>query len=209
MLKQKYKSFLQDGIFKSQVWMVIAGVMLLSNLLLSAKMFGIQTAEKTIVHPISMTETYSVEGDDVDPNLINELAEEFLRARFLYTPKTVAKQFDNVTKHFHPAIYGDKKAELDAEAAKIIRNDETSVFFPMSAHIKQKTAYIEAEVIGYLGKKPVTQGVKTFEVEFRNTGGRIWLYGWREVVVDSSGKNYLPAEGEADQSKQSGTEGQQ
>lgn len=207
MLKQKYKSFLKDGIFKSQVWMVIAGVMLLSNLLLSAKMFSIETAEKTIVHPTTMTEEYSVQGDEIDPNYINELAEEFLRARFLYTPKTVAKQFDNITKHFHPAIYGEKKSELDAEAARIIRNDETSVFFPMSAHVKQKTAYIEAEVVGYLGKKPVTQGVKTFEVEFRNTGGRIWVYGWRQVVVDSSGKNYLPADGKPDQNNVNEAEG--
>lgn len=199
MLKQKYKSFLKDGIFKSQVWMVIAGVMLLSNLLLSAKMFSIVTAEKTIIHPVSMMQEYSIQGEQIDPLLIDKLAEEFLRARFLYNPKTVAKQFDNITKHFHPAIYGEKKSELDAEAAKIIRNDETSVFFPMSVHVKQLKAYIEAEVIGYLGKKPVTQGVKTYEVEFRNSGGRLWIYDWQQVVVDSSGKNYLPVETDADQ----------
>lgn len=198
MLKQKYRSLLKDSLFKNQVWMLITGVMLLTNLLLSVTIISTETAEKTIVHPISMTEEYSVQGDDVDPNLINELAESFLRARFLYTPKTVAKQFDNITKHFHPAIYGEKKSELDAEAARIIRNDETSVIFPMSAHIKQKTAYIEAEVIGYLGKKPVTRGVKTFEVDFRNSGGRIWIFGWREVVVDISGKHYLPIDGKPD-----------
>jgi conjugal transfer pilus assembly protein TraE len=194
MLKQKYKSFLKDGIFKRQVWMVIAGVMLLSNLLLSAKMFSIVITEKTIIHPVSMMQEYSVQGDQVDPELIDKLAEEFLRARFLYNPKTVAKQFDNITKYFHPAIYGEKKSELDAEAAKIIRNDETSVFFPMGIHVKQLKAYIEAEIIGYLGKKPVTQGVKTYEVEFRNSGGRLWIYGWQQVVVDSSGKNYLPVQ---------------
>jgi len=191
MIKQKYKSFLVDSIFKNQVWMVLAGVMLLSNILLSAKIFTINTAEKTIIHPVNMTESYSVENDIVGPNYIGELAIEFLRARFLYTPKTVAKQFNNITKHFHPAIYGEKKAELDAEASKIIRNDETSVLFPMSSHVKQKTAYVEAEITGYLGKKPVTQNVKTFEVNFRHTGGRIWIYSWSEVALDSSGKNYL------------------
>lgn len=207
MLKQKYKSYLRDGIFKNQVWMVIAATMLLSNLLLSAKMFGIETAEKTIIHPVSMMQEYSIQGEQVDPQLVNKLAEEFLRARFLYNPKTVVKQFDNITKHFHPAIYGEKKSELDAESAKIIRNDETSVFFPMSAHVKQLKAYIEAEIVGYLGKKPVTQSVKTYEVEFRNSGGRLWIYGWQQVVVDSSGKKYLPIETESEKANSEG-EGQ-
>lgn len=194
MLKQKYKSFLVDEIFKKQIWMVISVVILISNILLSVKIFSIDTAEKTIVHPINMSDSYSIEGDDISPNYIGSLAEVFLRARFLYTPKTVAKQFDKITNNFHPAIYGDKKSELDVEAAKIIRNDETSVFFPMSSHVKQNTAYIEGEMIGYMGKKIVTQHLKTFEVSFRNSGGRIWLYSWREVTTDSSGKNYLSVE---------------
>lgn len=181
--------------------MILALVMLLSNLLLSVKIYNINTAEKTIIHPFSMTTEYSIEGDFVDPNLIRKLSEEFLSARFLYTPKTVAKQFNNITKYFHPAIYGEKKSELEVEAARIIRNDETSTFFPMSAHVKKKTAYIKAEITGYLGKKRVAQSLKVFEVEFRYTGGRIWIFGWDEVVDNLSGEGYLPVDGKQDEKK--------
>jgi type IV conjugative transfer system protein TraE len=207
MLKQKYKSYLKDGVFKKQVWMTLAGVMLLSNILLSAKIFSMETAEKTIIHPVDMTAEYSVEGDNIDPKYISKIAKDFLGARFLYTPKTVAKQFDNIGVLFHPEIYGEKKAELDVEASRIIRTDETGVFFPMSAHVKQKTAYIEGEFIGYLGKKKVTQSIKTFEVEFRNSGGRIWLFDWKEVIADSRGQKYLPVDGKYDDNANSSREG--
>jgi type IV conjugative transfer system protein TraE len=194
MDRQKYASFLQNAVFKRQVWMVIASVMLISNVLLSLKILSTSTSEKTIIHPISMSQDYVIDGDEVDPLYINKLAIEFLQARFQYTPRTVSKQFDEIAKHFHPAIYGEKKAELGMYSADIIRNDVTSVFFPLSALVKDKTAYVEANITGYIGKKPITDHVVTLSVEFRNTGGRIWIVNWTEVVPDYTGNTYIPVD---------------
>lgn len=191
MNKQKYKSFLADSIFEKQVWMLLASVVLVSNVFLSLKIYSMTTAEKTIIHPVNLTKSYVVDGLEYDPLAIGKLAETFLKGRFLYTPKTVATQFNNLASHFHPSIYGEKKAELDAQVARIIRNDETSVLFPLSSHVKQNVAYIEAEITGYLGKKEVSKGIKRFQVEFRNSGGRLWLFNWEEVFLDPSGKNYI------------------
>lgn len=196
MLKDKYKSSLLESIHKKNVFLGITIVVIISNLLLSIKIFNIETDEKTIVHPVNLLSEYTIEGDKTDPNYMSSLAEDFLRARFLYNPKTVSSQFDNISRYFHPSIYGEKKAELDAEAKRIIRNDETSVFFPMSTHVAQMDVYIEAEITGYIGKKAVTEDLKYFEVSFRNSGGRIWLYNWQEVKPDSKGKKYTPVDSE-------------
>lgn len=190
MLKTKYRSTIAEMAFKSKLWMVLLMISVIANALLAAKMVMIDTRERIVIHPVTLMQSYSVEGDEVDPEYIGKLSEEFLRARFLYTPSTVSSQFNNLVRYFHPAIYGEKKAELDSEAAKIIRNEETSVFFPMSTHIKRKTAYVEAEITGFIGKKAVARSVRTFEVEFKDSGERLWIADWKEVVPEQDGKSY-------------------
>lgn len=190
MLKQKYSSAMAQMNFKSRLWIFFLVLSALTNVMLAWKIVSIDTRERIVIHPITMMQDYVIDGDDVDPNYIGKLSEEFLRARFLYTPKTVTTQFGNLVKNFHPAIYGEKKAELSTEASRIIRNDETSVFFPMSIHVKQKTAYVEAEITGYIGKKQVNNEVRTFQVDFKDSGERLWIADWKEVSPVMGGKQY-------------------
>lgn len=192
MLKDKYRSKLNSSISRNKIYLVVMLLVLISNIFLSYKILTIEIDEKTIIHPFSAQKEYSIEDDEVDPYYLESFAKEFLQGRFIYNPKTVHKQFDNLTKHFHPVIYSQKKSELDIKADSINRKEESSVFFPMSTHVKGEKVYVTGELTGYIGKKHVRTRKKTFEISFRNSGGRVWLYDWQEVVLDARGKRYIP-----------------
>gem|GEM_PF-4621987 len=194
MLQKHYKSHIINEQFKTKVWLSITFVLLVSNALLAYKVFSISTDQQTIIHPVNMNSPYTIDGDIVDPVYIQHLAESFLHATFQYTPATIESQFAEVAKYFHPAIYGKRKASFDAQAQSIIRNDETSVFFPMKVHVKKLSAFVEFEVTLYLGGKKVKQDLRKIEVEFRRSGGRLWIYDSFDVMFDPVKKTYFRVE---------------
>jgi len=192
MLKNKYRSAVANGIFKTQVWMLLAFVMLLSNMLLSLKIFNINTAQETILVPTNLVTSHSFEGGMGDVEYIEELSNDFIQARMTYNPQVVATKFRSFAKHFHPSIYGEKKADLDAEATKIIRLQESGVFYSMGIHVKGKTAFIEGVFKSYLGKQEVINEIRYYEIEYKYSGNRFWIRDWRRVVPDATGKTYIP-----------------
>lgn len=194
MLYKKYRSALKESLKKNRlyVWMLI--LMLIANILLAFKIIAIDLDEKIIIHPLSATTSYWIKDNKVDPYYLEAYAKEFIQGRFMYNPKTVHAQFDSLIKHFHPSIYGNKKNELAVTADLIKRKEESSVFFPMSVHVKQDDVYVTGEITGFIGKKHVSTKEKTFEIDFRQSNGRVWIYDWQEVVLDSKGKRYVPVE---------------
>ena len=194
MLSEKYRSKLHAALDKNRSYTWIIGALMLSNLMLAYKIISISVDEKVIIHPLSAKESYWFEDDKVDPYYLESFAKEFIQGRFFYNPKTVHSQFESLVKHFHPSIYGKKRAELSVKADEVERKGESSVFYPMSIHVKKDNVYVTGEIEGYIGKKHISTRKKTFEVEFRHSSGRIWLYDWQEVELDSRGKDYVPVE---------------
>lgn len=198
MNQKKYKSYLIDGQRAARNWMILAFILAISNVLIVYKLVTISIDQKTIIHPVSLQSSYEIDAQHSDPEYVKALAEAFLYARFQYTPETVKAQFTNIAKYFHPAVYGKKQASLATESRGIQKDDVTSVFFPMQTHVKQTTAFVQAQVSQFLGGKEVKQQLKTIEVEFKNSGGRLWLVDWYDVEYDRINKVYQRKEVEVE-----------
>lgn len=190
MKKQKYQSLLIDGQQSAKNWMILSFILVISNILLVYKIVTISVDQKTVIHPVSLHAPYAIDSKTAEPEYVKALAEQFLFARFQYTPETVKAQFDSVLEYFHPSVFGKKQASLGRESGAIVRDDLTSAFHPMQSHVKQNKVYIEGRITQFLGDKKVGDRVRTLEVEFRNSGGRLWLVDWFDVRYDRVNKVY-------------------
>ncbi|WP_018694125.1 TraE/TraK family type IV conjugative transfer system protein [Algicola sagamiensis] len=194
MLKNTYKSHIVEQSLSARFYKILTLILAISHLLAVLWFINYEFEEKVIIHPLSLTQKYAVDKENPDPLYIEKLATELLSARFHYIPDTVSFQFENLAKHFHPSIYGLKKSELANKAKFIKKRDESSAFYPMSIYVSNYQAFITADIKTYLGKKNISEKLRTFQMDFEYSGGRIWLKENVEVETFDGGKTYIKVE---------------
>ena len=166
MDKVKYASGAVNASYRSVFWMWVALVLLLSNLMLATFILTSDMSEKTIVVPAKVDEAFSVQGDQLSPSYIEQMARHFSHLLLTYHKQNAQYQFDTVLRYTDPAIYNDMKTRFAMDVERIRRNDIRSVFHPMKIHVKENTAMITGELSGFVGEHLVNTHVKTYELRF-------------------------------------------
>ena len=160
MTKEKYLSSLVSANYKTAVWMIAAGVLLASNLLLTVFLFTMDLSEKTIIVPPELDKPFSIQGETVSAAYIEQMAKYFIQLLLTYHSDNVSAQYEMVLHHVDPRVYSELKAQLSAQAERIHRNEIGSVFYLMGVQIAQKKATLTGELVGMVGKKIVSRKQK-------------------------------------------------
>lgn len=186
MDKRKYTSTVINANYKASLWMGISVVLLVSNVMLAGFVLTADTSEKTIVVPPQLDRPFSVRGNDVGPEYIEQMARYFSQLLLTYHKHNVQAQFDTVLHYTDPSVYNDMKTRFAVERDRISRNDISSVFYLMGIHIKKHVAMISGELNGFVGSHLVSQKQKTYALHF-NYHNTLTLSGFNELRKDSLG----------------------
>ncbi|WP_299945715.1 TraE/TraK family type IV conjugative transfer system protein [uncultured Microbulbifer sp.] len=203
MLKSKYVSAIRNALNRANINLVFAIGMLATNLLLGVLLLNISTAEKTIVVPPGADQKFVVEGDRLDPNYISMMTRWITGLLKNYHTASARTQFDEAVRYMTPEYFSLLNAGFDAEVKRILNKNASSVWYPVGMDIKQNTAYITGELIGYIGSREVNREEKTYglmwtfknskmELEeigvyFKDMGGKEWIRDERETFLDVEG----------------------
>lgn len=186
MDKKKYGSAIINANYKSSLWMGVAAVLLLSNLMLAYFVMTADTTEKTIVTPPMMDTPFSVTGNEVSPEYIEQMARYFSQLLLTYHKANAQAQFNTVLHYTDPTVYSEMKSQFAVDYDRISRNDISSVFYMMGIHVKKNVAIITGELNGYIGSHLVSKQQKTYELSFRYNGA-LTITGFNEIQRDSTG----------------------
>lgn|GEM_PF-475665 len=188
MDKQKYASRLKDALHRATIKELSNVLMAAAILLLSYFVVTADTSEKTIITPAVISKPFSVQGNEVSPEYLEQMTDFFAGYLLTFHKQNAQYRFDQVLKYMHPSIYNDMKARFGAEQLRISRNDMSSVFFPMSIYVKKNTVYITGEKIGFIGSQRVSQSQKVYEFKYEYTGSNLWIVGYNEVAKNAIGE---------------------
>lgn len=195
MDKAKYASALISANYKSGLWMIIAGLMLFSNVCLAVFVLTADTSEKTIVVPPDLEKPFSVKGDELSSEYIEQMTRYFSQLLLTYQPQNANAQFGSVLRFTSPSIYGELKARFDLDEERINRNSISSVFYLKSINIKKNVALIEGEQLAIVGSRLVSNKQKKYRLEYTYNSGRFYLSAFNEMRRGASGEDeFLPAE---------------
>jgi len=184
--KKKYTSTVINANYKANLWMGIAAIMLVSNVMLAGFVATADTSEKTIVVPPQVEKPFTVQGNEVSPAYIEQMARYFSQLLLTYHKQNAQSQFDTVLHYTDPSVYSEMKTRFAVDYDRISRNDISSVFYLMGIHIKKNVAIISGELNGFIGSHLVSKKQKTYELRF-NYNGQLTITGFNEMQKDSVG----------------------
>ena len=186
MDKRKYTSTVINANYKASLWMSLSALLLVSNVMLSGFVLTADTAEKTIVVPPRLDKPFSVQGNDISPDYIEQMARYFSQLLLTYHKHNAKAQFDTVLHYTDPSVYSEMKTRFALDHDRISRNDISSVFYLMGLHIKKNVAIISGELNGFVGSHLVSTKQKTYALHF-HYDNQLRLTGFNALQQDSSG----------------------
>ena len=186
MDRQKYSSKVINANYKATLWMGLAVALLASNVMLASFVMTADTSEKTIVVPPQMDKPFSVHGNEVSPEYIEQMARYFSQLLLTYHKSNAQSQFNTVLYYTDPSVYSEMKTRFSIDYDRISRNDISSVFYQMGIHIKNNVAYISGELNGFVGSHLVSKRQKTYELRF-SYNGNLTITAFNEIKRDSMG----------------------
>jgi conjugal transfer pilus assembly protein TraE len=189
--KVKYQSQLADMVEKRKIWRYLTIGMAISNLLLAFHLFRLEVKEKTIIIPADLSKEFWVDGDNVSPAYLEEMANMYANWLKSFNPKNVDSQFDKILKYSDPLVYSDMKSWLAVEAERVKDMDITSSIFPLSIRISGFTVDIQAQIISMLGGKVVNDDVHYLRMILKYRNGKLFISGFSEGQIDKAGKFVL------------------
>ena len=196
--KEKYLSALTSANYKTAVWMLVAGILLVTNLLQTLFLFTADLTEKTIVVPPDLAKPFSIHKSEVSPAYVEQMPHYLSQLLLTYHDDNVAAQFDSVLRHVDPSAYAHLKAEFHAQADRVRRHLIGSVFYPMGIHVAKLTATINGELVSMIGQKIVSRKQKYYQFAYAYRNGSFYLVKFQELEK-GSGEALKPIEPKEDE----------
>lgn len=185
---KKYKSAVAAANYSSTVWMGIAVFMLLVNSALAYKVLTMDTSEKTIVTPMTLSRPFTVQGDSISDSYYEQMAKYFSNELLTYQKSNARARFEGVLKYVDPLVYNEMRGRFMMEADRIQRANISSVFHPTKLRIKSGTAYITGEQLGMIGESVVSRGEKTYSMGMSYEDSALTITGFNEVRQTPTGE---------------------
>lgn len=198
MNKDKYLSALVSANYKTAVWMLTAGALLVTNLLQALFLFTADLTEKTIVVPPNLVKPFSIHRNQVSPAYVEQMTQYLSQLLLTYHDDNVTAQFDSVLRHVDPAAYAHLKAEFHAQAERVRRHLIGSVFYPMGIHVAKLKATINGELVSMIGQKIVSRKQKYYQFMYAYRNGAFYLVTFQELEK-GPGEELTPIESEEDE----------
>lgn len=164
------------------ITLLIAIIMLISNVLLAIIITCVWYDKTTIVVPIKLTSPISLNNHTVDQSYLRQMALFFVTERLNVTPETVDGGHKLLLGYTSSSSYHHYLSVFQKEASLVKKQKVTSVFYPVSVYPDINT--LSVKVIGQLHRwvDAMDLGIKTkkFIVRFDYSNGFLSIRSFEE-----------------------------
>ncbi|MDV7546775.1 TraE/TraK family type IV conjugative transfer system protein [Acinetobacter baumannii] len=196
MNNRKYLSFLfEEKTQNKRLWLIVGGLIIVV-IILSAKLYKTENAEKTIVVPSSFNKPFSIKGNEYSNEYKEQVVLFVLNNLLTFQPSNAKYQFGEVLRWVHPKDYPALKAKLNAELRKIIADSSSSVFYINGIRVSGNEVIARGEIVGFVGGNEVSRRNTSIKVPLDTQNG-FYITGWSEVANEAD-----PAQAEQQNEKE-------
>jgi len=181
MRESRYRSLLTETFRRRNLWMGMALVLAVANLILSYWVLHTDVREKTIIVPPGFEKPFWVHGDEVSPGYLEQMAVYFTGLALTYNPDNIRHQVGEFLRYADPESYGALAARLEGDADKIQRNRLASVFYPQEVKLQGSQALLTGQLTTLVGNKQTEQRQARFLIKFSYRDGRLFVAQFKEV----------------------------
>lgn len=168
-------------------WIVIAVVMMLSNLILTIicwKAFNSRTIEIT---PFIGGESYTRSGSGVGESYIRMMSENFINLRLDVTPENIKKNHARILPYIDSRARGDFTQSLLKEQHQIIHNKISSYFDidDVAVDAANFKAVIKGELKRFVGTRALKSVYQTYGIQYSYVNRRLHIVGFKKLKEKS------------------------
>lgn len=155
--------------------MVLSGILVLSNVLLSMIVFG--KREQVILVPPHHTKSLRVQGTDISQEYLEEMGVYISKLLLDLSPATFMYNHEVLLKYVAPEFYGALKKKLLRDGEQYTKLQLSTNFKPSQVTASPKK--LQVDVIGtltsYIASKEVESTQEIITLEFTQRGGGLLL----------------------------------
>jgi len=184
MKERNYQSRLGDALSRMSVWMLISIVLAVSNLGLLILAFSLKSPEKTIVVPADFNKSFWVQGDQVDPNYLLQMAEFFSYKLLIYSNENAEGQFRDVMKYADPVAANTLWNRFQKDLDDIKRKGLGSVYYITQAKtVGGKTVLLYGKKTDIMTGQVIGERYTGYQVQFDYRNGHLYVKSFTPVEM--------------------------
>lgn len=181
-----YASILANLKYRVSLWMIIAGMMAIGNILLAVLAITMNKPERIIVIPPEIRQKFWVEGSNVSPSYLIEMGRYLAHDLYTYNPESAEGQFDEFLKYTDPEVNGAMRRQLKLDLDQIKSKSLASVFWPRQIKAIGNTVYLYGTQRSMMAGALIGDALKGYRIEFKFTN-HLFVTAMREVQMPVGG----------------------
>lgn len=188
MLFAKYKGALDQSQSDKRTWQQVGVLASLTSCVLAATLMVIgKGTEKTIIAPPVVSKTFWVDGDQISPEYVEQMADYFAGLALSANPNNVKYRQQLLLQYVAPGAYGALKSELEYASDKLIRDGASQAFFPSNIHVNKTEANLKGRLITTIGNKVTSEKAVNYSIKFKYDSGKLYVDKFQ--LLDRIGDN--------------------
>jgi conjugal transfer pilus assembly protein TraE len=154
------------------------------SVVLGLSVFYLVGRERIVVVPPIVAQEFWVATDSVSDSYLEQMATFFAGLLLNVTPNSFARRSEHLLQHVAPHDYPALKAQLVEQQLEIERRVLSTSFHPSSFKIDRRKLLVElkGELKLMVGNAPVQLQSKTYQIQFVQTQGRLYIQRFDEVA---------------------------
>lgn len=172
----KYLSRLAQLTGNNQLLTLISLMSVATNLLLMLWLWNVDTSEKTIITPPTLDQAFWIQGDNLDPEYLTQMADWFVGLALTYNPQNARSRSDLLLKYAHPAKHGALAVAAEQRIKDIERYRESSIFYIKEIRVKGMQVALIGDLRRNVGEREVERREMVYRVDFRYQHGRLSVW---------------------------------
>lgn len=187
MHSRHYVSTLAEAIRRRNLWLALALLLAVSNLVQALFLYTREHRERIIVVPPRFDKEFWVRGAAVSDSYLEQYSVYVAELALSYSPDNVRYRIRQLLRYADSGAHGTLAGMLEADAERVERNRISAVFHPQS--VRLRSAVHSAAVYGVQTRMVAGQVVdsRRTAVVVRFNGAENWhLSGFLEVDPDET-----------------------
>ena len=180
---RRYASALAEAIRRRNLWMTLALMLGVSNLLLAGRLLTASTSERIIVTPATIGQAFWVHGEQVSREYLEQMALFFRDLVLTYQKDNFPGRSALFLEHVDPRAHARLAATLRLEAERIERNSLAQVFHPLSVRVREadRQVAITGNRVPMVGEQLLASQRVTYRLQFTYRDARLFVSEFGET----------------------------
>lgn len=151
--------------------------------LLGLSNFYLVGKERVVVVPPVVSRDFWITTDSVSDSYLEQMSEFFAGLLLNVTPNSFSIRVEHLLQHVEPNAYSILKTQFVQQQLEIQRRALSTSFHPSSFKIDRGRLLVElkGELKMWVGNAPVESQFKTYQLQFVQHQGRLYIQQFKEV----------------------------